>query len=64
MLKFVKVAAAVALGASALMLAGCEKQEAKSSARSEITFSSNTASVCMMSSIVWPGIGSGVKPTR
>lgn len=39
MLKFVKVAAALALGASALMLAGCEKQEAKSSARSEITFS-------------------------
>ena len=29
-----------------------------------ITFSRNTASAVMMSSIVWPGIGSGVKPTK
>ena len=31
---------------------------------SAMTFSRNTASVCMMSSMVWPGIGSGVKPMR
>jgi hypothetical protein len=29
-----------------------------------MTFSRNAASVCMMSSIVWPGIGSGVKPMK
>ena len=31
---------------------------------SAMTFSRNTASACMMSSMVWPGIGSGVKPTK
>ena len=29
-----------------------------------MTFSRNTASARMMSSMVWPGIGSGVKPTK
>ena len=31
---------------------------------SSMTFSRNTASVCMTSSMVWPGIGSGVKPMK
>ena len=31
---------------------------------SAMTFSRNAASACMMSSMVWPGIGSGVKPTK